>query len=473
MLISFFFQAEDGIRDGHVTGVQTCALPISPDQPDPEPTGVSAQRESDGTVTVSWTAPAERPASYVVAASDGTSVSAGGTATSATLADLTCGRTLTITVTAHHTAELQGSASTTVRTADCPADPAPSAVTAQLQGEDVAVAWTPPADRPSSYTVAASDGSGAVTAGGGATSATLSDLTCERTLTITVTAHHGGGVDGSATASVTTAACPPPEPDPATPAGNVSAEARADGSVRVTWTAASSGAGRATVRPLGGSGTTAGASARSVDIVGLAAGSSHRFEVETQLGETTAVSAASNQVTVANVPGTVSGLGASMVDRDASTVRVSVSFNAASANGSPVTGYVVAYSGGGVSGSTTISGTSTTLAISCSGQALCTSGGTLNVSVHPTSAVGNGAAVNTSASIDAPPPPPPANGDVKVTGVGYEAPDLYQSEIPVYASFAQLPSWSAFSGTCHFYVSGASNTNFPMIGRAPCREQCQ
>src|SRR5439155_29917 len=28
-LLRFFFQAEDGIRDGHVTGVQTCALPIS------------------------------------------------------------------------------------------------------------------------------------------------------------------------------------------------------------------------------------------------------------------------------------------------------------------------------------------------------------------------------------------------------------------------------------------------------------
>src|SRR5690625_5714602 len=28
MYFSFFFQAEDGIRDGHVTGVQTCALPI-------------------------------------------------------------------------------------------------------------------------------------------------------------------------------------------------------------------------------------------------------------------------------------------------------------------------------------------------------------------------------------------------------------------------------------------------------------
>src|SRR5690625_2029692 len=29
MFFLFFFQAEDGIRDGHVTGVQTCALPIS------------------------------------------------------------------------------------------------------------------------------------------------------------------------------------------------------------------------------------------------------------------------------------------------------------------------------------------------------------------------------------------------------------------------------------------------------------
>src|SRR2546426_6147425 len=30
MIFFFFFQAEDGIRDYKVTGVQTCALPISP-----------------------------------------------------------------------------------------------------------------------------------------------------------------------------------------------------------------------------------------------------------------------------------------------------------------------------------------------------------------------------------------------------------------------------------------------------------
>src|SRR5690606_39662904 len=29
VILSFFFQAEDGIRVFHVTGVQTCALPIS------------------------------------------------------------------------------------------------------------------------------------------------------------------------------------------------------------------------------------------------------------------------------------------------------------------------------------------------------------------------------------------------------------------------------------------------------------
>src|SRR2546430_6422040 len=36
----FFFQAEDGIRDLTVTGVQTCALPIS--TPPPVPPGVGA-----------------------------------------------------------------------------------------------------------------------------------------------------------------------------------------------------------------------------------------------------------------------------------------------------------------------------------------------------------------------------------------------------------------------------------------------
>src|SRR5437870_13187429 len=47
-LLSFFFQAEDGIRDGHVTGVQTCALPISNDPlPPHEPTSESLRRQTN------------------------------------------------------------------------------------------------------------------------------------------------------------------------------------------------------------------------------------------------------------------------------------------------------------------------------------------------------------------------------------------------------------------------------------------
>src|SRR5438067_7688602 len=40
----FFFQAEDGIRDRNVTGVQTCALPIS----EAPQTGWSVRRNSLG-----------------------------------------------------------------------------------------------------------------------------------------------------------------------------------------------------------------------------------------------------------------------------------------------------------------------------------------------------------------------------------------------------------------------------------------
>src|SRR3989449_10808727 len=43
----FFFQAEDGIRDVAVTGVQTCALPISNDNGDPT-APIPIQRMKDG-----------------------------------------------------------------------------------------------------------------------------------------------------------------------------------------------------------------------------------------------------------------------------------------------------------------------------------------------------------------------------------------------------------------------------------------
>src|SRR5690554_7051324 len=48
----FFFQAEDGIRDADVTGVQTCALPISLRSCGPRPLGTSCH--SPTPLTASW-----------------------------------------------------------------------------------------------------------------------------------------------------------------------------------------------------------------------------------------------------------------------------------------------------------------------------------------------------------------------------------------------------------------------------------
>src|SRR5439155_3713736 len=48
----FFFQAEDGIRGGHVTGVQTCALPILTISPPPP--AVRATMASSLSLAMSW-----------------------------------------------------------------------------------------------------------------------------------------------------------------------------------------------------------------------------------------------------------------------------------------------------------------------------------------------------------------------------------------------------------------------------------
>src|SRR5690625_6384073 len=56
-MLVFFFQAEDGIRDGHVTGVQTCALPISWDQTITVKESVYAQSLTDRFVKGMLTGP--------------------------------------------------------------------------------------------------------------------------------------------------------------------------------------------------------------------------------------------------------------------------------------------------------------------------------------------------------------------------------------------------------------------------------
>src|SRR6267143_4975397 len=50
IFVFFFFQAEDGIRDGTVTGVQTCALPICSESATRSPSECRRVRLVGGTV---------------------------------------------------------------------------------------------------------------------------------------------------------------------------------------------------------------------------------------------------------------------------------------------------------------------------------------------------------------------------------------------------------------------------------------
>src|SRR5689334_24606985 len=80
-LVFFFFQAEDGIRDGTVTGVQTCALPISGADDDERRLFLGllgdGHRDRRGFVGVGVLGPADREGSAALAAYHGLAEAAG------------------------------------------------------------------------------------------------------------------------------------------------------------------------------------------------------------------------------------------------------------------------------------------------------------------------------------------------------------------------------------------------------------
>src|SRR5690606_39348869 len=57
-VLGFFFQAEDGIRVFHVTGVQTCALPIFETDPVTDITGARVLAKLGDSVTTDHISPA-------------------------------------------------------------------------------------------------------------------------------------------------------------------------------------------------------------------------------------------------------------------------------------------------------------------------------------------------------------------------------------------------------------------------------
>ncbi|PZR51568.1 hypothetical protein DNL40_15865 [Xylanimonas oleitrophica] len=260
---------------------------------------------------------------------------------------------------------------------------------------------------------------------------------------------------------------PEPEPVPTPPAAvapqpatGVAATARPDGSVTVSWAPSPSEVDSYLVGPEGGSTTSFGPGARSADVRGLPPGD-FRFVVVAVSGSLSTASAPSNVVTVAGTPGPVGGLAASVQGRAGDVLDVAVSWAPAADHGSPVTGYAVAWSGGGAVGSTSVAGTSTALAVSCGGQPLCTAGGTLTVSVTPRNGVGEGPAASTTTAVAAPPPPGPAPGDRVVDWVSEGTPGTHDPVVPVIASLSPPPGWAAHPGRCILVFDGRDVRDIP------------
>ncbi|WP_052748143.1 fibronectin type III domain-containing protein [Cellulomonas sp. FA1] len=347
----------------------------------------------------------------------------------------------------------------------------PSAVVATLGTPDAAgltdvtVTWragTPPADDHVVRTSVA--GVAPVEVGGGATTATVRGVVCGTRVTFSVEAVAGAERSAAATsAAVTTPACPPQAP--AAPTG-VTAVAGADGSVTVSWTASRTPVDAYLVGPEGGSTTTTSGDATSLVLRDLPPGAGVRFVVQAQREGLTTASAPSNAVTVAGPPGGVGGLAAALAGRAGDVLTVDVSWAAAADNGSPLSGYTVAWSGGGTGGSTTTAATGATLSVPCAGQPLCTAGGTLTVTVTPSNSVGAGPAASAGVSVPAPPLPPPADGDAVVAFVQYGTPGLSDREVPMSAQLSPPASWAAHQGGCTLVVNGAAAGSVSCSGGA-------
>jgi titin len=295
------------------------------------PTLVHGSAQPDGTVDVTWVAPADNGAtiiSYAVTSSPACSACTGVTVTgspaasSTTVAGLTSGTAYTFSVTATNAAGpgAASSPSNAVTPALAPGTPSGVVSTANSDGS-VGLSWTAPADNGAtitSYTVTPTPACGGCTGldatgnPAGPTTA-LSGLALGTSYTFTVTANNGPGPSvASAPSNAVTPATAPGAPT------LVHGSAQPDGTVDVTWVAPADNGATITSYAVTSSpacsactGVTATGSpaASSTTVAGLTSGTAYTFT----LTATNAVgpgvgSLPSSAVTPALAPGTPSGV---------------------------------------------------------------------------------------------------------------------------------------------------------------------
>ena len=371
------------------------------------PQAVAAAPEN-GSSTVSWTAPANDGGAvitgYTVTASPGTATCSTTSATSCTLSGLTNGTTYTLSVTATNSAGTGPAVGASVTPATTPS--VPLSISASTGNGDVTVSWAASADDGGSpimgYHVSTTPGGENCATSAAAVSCTMRNLTNGTTYTFDVTAVNamGAGAAGAVTAM--------PVGPPGAP--QMVRTTFGDGSSTVTWAAPASDGGSPitgyTVTANPGGATCSTTSATSCTLSGLTNGTPYTVNVTATNVLGTGPSGTAS-VTPAWLPASPSQLVAL-----SSPGGATLSWAAGSANGSVITGYMIAWSTDGV--------TWTTVAIT-SGSATSYTVGGLNggtaytYEVSAINAIGTGSGAISASCVAG--GPPEAVASVTVAGV--------------------------------------------------------
>ncbi|MEA2562211.1 MAG: hypothetical protein QOH06_3715 [Acidobacteriota bacterium] len=320
------------------------------------PTGVLAVFNGAASVQVSWLAPASNGGTaitgYTVTSTPaGATVSAAAGAGSATVSGLTLGTAYTFRVTAINQVG-SGPASQPSNSLIAATFPgAPTNVTAADESQSAFVTWTAPADNGfnaiSQYRITTEPFTNTTFVNSGSqTSALVFGLANGTQYKFFVRAVNAVGEGPNSVPSNTVT----PAATPGAPA-NVAAQLAGDSAVKVTWSAPASNGGSpitsytVTSAP-GGLTATVDGTVTTATIPGLAVGTTYTFTVKaTNRKGTGPTSAPSNAVKAAATPGAPTGVTA--VDGDGSAT---VTWTAPASDGSsPITGYRVVSTPGGIS----------------------------------------------------------------------------------------------------------------------------
>ncbi len=275
----------------------------------------------------------------------------------------------------------------------------------------------------------------------------------------------------------------PAPPSPTAPKGSgpepsgVTASARADGSVLVSWTPGNGPTDGYRVLVEGSTeteGATAPGDAQSAIVSSLTPGATVAFVVEAEHGGTAYRSGRSNQVTVYARPAAPANLRASLASSSGSSATVTVNFDPGAGNGSPVTAFDLSVSGSFSGSPSRHTGVAVTalpynVTITCSGS--CAGVG-LDFSVSATNSAGTGPAATlhwavpgsapppvspttpaapppTTPAAPPPPPPPPALPTAGATVItALESSDNGDSTADIFVTLGPPSDWARYGGPC-------------------------